>query len=423
MGRMDGMEPMLSHSDSRSCLISLHGSGNALAALAAVRHFGDSNGLGSPSRVVTIVHAPTDDREAAAEVGSMVERLIASQGWPAPIVMTIADVLALTPEGGRSYRRSLAEFRKLVGPDPFDEVYYAHDFVNRVPELMMNAFPQAERITFGDSLGFVFNGRYLVAQVLGASREEARASVEQAARDDSPGLTRRAMRWVRRRLLVEPRPCQARFAALILPMDHTGDYLNDKELLVVPRALTLEVIAECEATLPDVRQYSHELLGRSASPRYLLVLENDVESNTMSFDEAVRMYETAVRRNAPVGATVFIKPHPLAVEPTADEIARHLDPDYATTVLSPELMRCPLELWKTLLDGCEVITPLSSCYITLSYLYHKDVILASGRAWIEEFYPLKTWDYLTEVDGRYREMVSAMATWDGKSVLWSGSLT
>lgn len=412
----------MSQSASRSCLISIHGSGNVLAALAAVRHFGDSNRLGSPSRVVTIVHAPTDDRNAAAEIGRMVERLIASQGWPAPIVLTIADVLALARDDGRSYRRSLASFRKLVGAGEFDEVYYAHDFVNRVPELMMNAFPRARRITFGDSLGFVFNGRYLVAQVLGASREEARAAVEQAARDDSLGVPQRAMRWVRRQLSIERRPYQANFAVLILPMDHTGDYLTDKELLVVPRAMTLEVIAECEAALPEVGGYSLELLSRTVSPRYLLVLENDVEANMMSLDEAVRMYETAVRRNTPVGATVLLKPHPLAVEPMAEEIARQLSPDYATMILSSELMRCPLELWKTLLDGCEVITPLSSCYVTLSYLYDKGVILASGRAWIEEFFPPKTWDYLTEVDERYRAMVSAMTTWDGKSVLWSGSL-
>lgn len=406
---------------SRSCLVSIHGSGNVLAALAAVSHFGEHHGLGEPTRVVTVVHVPTDDRQAATEIGSMVERLIASRGWPAPIVLTIAEVLALTPDG-RSYRRSLAGFRELVGSDPFDEVYYAHDFVNRVPELMMNAFPAAHRITFGDSLGFVFNGRYLVAQVLGASREEARESVRQAARNDSLSPFRQAIRWVRRQLSMEPKPCQARFAVLILPMDHTGDYLADKELLVVPRRTALEIIAKCESAIPEIAEYGRGLRNETNPPRYLLVLENDVEANMMSLDAAVGMYEHAVRRNAPAGSAIFIKPHPLAVEPIAESIARRLDAEYAPRVLSPELMRCPLELWKTLLEGCEVITPLSSCYITLSYLYDKSVLLASGREWIEEFFPPRTWEYLAEVDQRYRDMVAAMATWDGRSVLWSGNL-
>jgi len=409
---------------SRSCLVSVYGTGNILAALCAVEWLGRQRGHEGDARVATLVHPPTDSRSAAREIGAAVERLIRPHGWMPPVVLTTDDVNRLLQgsDGGRSHRGQLDRARRLAGREAPDEIYYAHDIVSPIPRLLMEAFPRADRTTFGDALGSTFNAEYRLAQAAGATHQEA---VRVAKNAHVPAAGRRpsllsAFREKRKSSASAP---QATHAALILPMDQTGDYLEDKTLVVVPRDVVLEVIAKCRQALPELEDFSRNWLAAHTSPRYLLLLENYSEARMMSFEASVHMYESMVRRVAPRGANVLIKPHPLATDPLARTLCQRLNSEYAACVMPTTLNRYPIELWRTLLEACEVVSTMSYCDVSLMYLYAKRPRQLMDDSLIAEYFPIASQGRLVEARDIYGEMLEALENWDGTSVLWRGDLT
>jgi len=402
-------------------LVSVFGPGNVLAALSAVKWRESQRSEDTDWNVVTLVHTPGLPEPIARDSGVVVERLISSQGWPEPLVLTDADMEEVV-KGGRfpRYREVLRRFRRKLGTEHFDEIYYAHDVVGRVPELAMNAYPDAKRITFGDALGSVYDKRYHIALAIGP-------------RSVSGGGPLRRVRGVARRRLEEartgilgfflgaPRDLQAGTAMLILPMDQTGACLASMELFIVPKNLVRDIISQCNEAVPELTQYVRQLLIGAPVPRFVMLLENISDGHFMSFEREVALYEEMVRRNAPRGATLIVKEHPLSIAPVGEVLAKRLTPDYSVRRVSPEFHRYPLELWRGLVEACQVIS-MSYCTISLTYLYDKSVIYPMEMSLIEEYIPPRFWDSYKNADALYRGQLANLATWDGQSVLWRGSV-
>lgn len=407
----------------RSCLVLVYGSSNVLAAMASVRWYGESSGAGAADRVVVLVHPPVTSGEMASTNGAVVERLIASQGWPPPIVLAGDDESEITRASRHtvSYRETLRRFAARVGTG-FDEVHYAHDLTGRVPELAMNAYPDAKRIVFGDALGSVYDTRYFMALAQGATIEEARRAALERPRLRARQVPRAIARWLRDAALGAPRRLPPDRAVLVLPMDQTGSALANTPISVVPKQLALDIIADCRRVLPELADYSREVLAGAPAPHFLMLLENYADADMTSFEDEVTMYETVVRRRVPKGGTVLLKTHPLAVAPIDVALRERLDPEYATRVIPRELARYPMELWSDLVSSCEVISMLSYCGISLAFLYDKSTLYPMDAGVIERFFPERSWDRVRDADVLYRGQLANLATWDGNSILWKGSL-
>lgn len=172
----------------RACLVSLYSNGNVLAAISAVRWYNSQRHPNEDVSLVTMVNTPGLPSVIVHESGKTITKIIASQGWPEPIFLNDQDMADFAPSFRNliPYHEALRRFRKKLGIEHIDEIYYAHDIHGRVPELAMNAFPEAERILFGDGLGSVYNKVYHLALVNGASREQARRALKEGILFSTP---------------------------------------------------------------------------------------------------------------------------------------------------------------------------------------------------------------------------------------------
>jgi hypothetical protein len=374
--------------------------------------------------MLVLVHPPTTSVHMAQATLTLIGRLTATQGWPDPLLLTEADIEGVTRRGslGVSYNQILRRFKDRLGLEHVDEIYYAHDVVGRVPELAFNAFPDAERIMYGDALGLVFNRRYLIALAGGSSVEEA----QRIARGEPVFGIRQLSRTLRngfgRALFGGPEWPRPDRAALVLPVDVTGDSLIDVRLTIPSKELVLEVIAECQGAMPEMTDFSRQTLATMPGPHYLLVLENFTDAGMTSLEQERALYEAAIRLHIPKGATVLLKEHPLVTVSVTDALRERIEPDYVTCVLPAELTRYPIELWSELVSRCGIVTMMSYCGLSLKYLYGKDTICALDDDIVERFFYPHTWGELRRMAIHYQGQLDNLANWDGQSILWRGTL-
>jgi hypothetical protein len=142
----------------------------------------------------------------------------------------------------------------------------------------------------------------------------------------------------------------------------------------------------------------------------------------MPFEREVALYEEMLRRNAPHAATVIVKEHPLSIAPIGEVLAQRLTPHYTVRRVSSDFHRYPVELWSDLVEACQVIS-MSYCSISLTFLYDKRVIYPIETSLIEEYIPPRFWDSYKNADALYRGQLANLATWDGQTVLWRGSVS
>ena len=357
--------------------------------------------------------------------GAVVARLIASQGWAPPIVLSDTDVEAIIGpmRRGRSYAAVLRGFRELAGRERFDQIHYAHDLVGRVPELCVNAYPEAERIVFGDALGSVYHKRYTLALAAGATALEARTVARGGRERTSPVGIRAAVAVLRRAIQGGPTEARPHVAELILPMDQTGTALEGTQLSIVPRDQVLGVIDECSRALPQLAEWSKRHLSETSAPHFLMLLENFADAGMIGLDDEVAMYAAMVRATVPQGATLILKAHPLIHSPVDAALRDVLHMEFNVVLMPRDLGRYPMELWRELAHSCKVLSVLSYCGISLPYLYGTPTLYPFGEGFIERFFPKRSWDQVREQETVCRGQLANLERWDGRGILWAGDVT
>jgi hypothetical protein len=407
----------------RTCLVSLYGNSNVLAALSAVRWYSLQKHGDEDIKVVTVMNTPGFSDVIMRKSGETLTQIIASQGWPKPILLNDQDMTEFSQSIHNlvTYREILRRFRRKIGVEHVDEIYYAHDIGGLVPGLAMNAFPKAERIIFGDGLGSIYNKVYHMALVNGASLDQARQALKTGRHFPARSLKRILFNRLTDVLLGSPRPYQADKAVLILPMDQTGNSLDTQELLIVPKQQVQKIIADCQKTLSELAVYIMGLLSGAPPPYFLILLANISDGNFTSLENEVKLYEEIIRLHAPPKATVFIKGHPLSVAPVDEILCDHLRPEYSPRVISHIFARYPIEFWSELVSACTVISVAYS-NISLAFLYDVQVVFPFNDTLIEKYIHQKYWDFYRDADRLYRGQLANLKKWDGQSVLWRGSV-
>ena len=407
----------------RTCLVSLYSNGNVLAAISAVRWYNSQRHPNEDLSIVTVVNTPGLPGVIVRESGKTLTKIMASQGWPEPIFLTDQDMADFAPSLHKltPYQEALRRFRKKLGIEHIDEIYYAHDIHGQVPGLAMNAFPEAGRILFGDGLGSVYNKVYHLALANGASREQARRALKRGYYFQPRMIKRVLPDFLTDMFLGKAQPFQADKAVLILPMDHTGNTLNNIELIVVPRHQVQKMIADCEKYLTRLAEYTRELLASQPPPYSLILLENISDANMTTPENEVSLYEESIRSHVPHKTTVFIKGHPLATAPIDEMLRSRLALDYFPNVISHEFTRYPIELWSELINACQVLS-ISYGSVTLTYLYGTPVVYDLNDSLIEKYIKPAFRESFRDADILYRGQLANLANWDGQSVLWKGSV-
>jgi len=74
-----------------------------------------------------------------------------------------------------------------------------------------------------------------------------------------------------------------------------------------------------------------------------------------------------------------------------------------------------------MIASCRIIG-IAYSSVTLAYLYNKETIFALTDDMIEKFIQPKFWASLKDASHLYQGQLENLKTWDGKSLLWKGSI-
>lgn len=133
------------------------------------------------------------------------------------------------------------------------------------------------------------------------------------------------------------------------------------------------------------------------------------------------MYCSIIREQCAPGSVIFLKSHPAEMLPRNERIGEKLAGEYKIVELDSKFKRYPIELWKDLVLNSTIIC-MSYPVLSLKYLYDIDVVQPMDHAFIEKWFPEWTWRSYKNSLSLYMEPLKNLATWDGKSVLWSGNI-
>jgi len=399
----------------RTCLISLFHPGNVLAAMTAVKWFGHLKYGKEDANLIVLIHVPGLSENNLNEIKEVIDRIIAIKGIVKSIIITDDDLKAAKSiHPWKRFSAALNKFKDIVGTGDVDEVYYAHDIVGNIAELAMNSFPHAQHISFGDALGSIYNKEFHLALASGNTIDKKNIFLKFLKK-----IINHSKERVVKIICGGPVHFQATKAVLILPIDQTGNCLDEMELHIVPKDFVRTLLEECASSTTDLNTYCQDLISNNNQSKYLLLLDNFSDGNFISFENEVNLYTDIINHYVPQGSFVMIKPHPLSVKPVADALCKNIESDYDTVIIKKEFSKYPIELWVNLISSCNVIS-FSYPSISLSYLYGKNVMYLLNPDIIERYFPEKFHASFKNADEVYRGQLNNLATWDGKGVLWSG---
>ncbi len=268
--------------------------------------------------------------------------------------------------------------------DHIEAVYFSHDAsADRTAQAVMQAFPGARRVCYGDPPGF-----------LGPSYSEN-------IRD------RKADRWLKRRFWESRvRDLEALYVqtASIIAIDFRSSDADAAggavdHVKVLPRTILTENLLRIQAGLREtlgVDDVMACIKTNKEIPPYLLLLSNFSESGLMTSDNEMKMYVDICGNYVAAGARILIKPH---FGTRADFVSRLVARlvRFRARLLPESLQLLPVELMSEVVSACQVIS-VSSSSALLVKLLGVDVIHALSADLIQRYFKASAVDYMVEAN-------------------------
>ena len=386
------------------CLVHLFSASAFLSALAALRTLHP----GRDARATLVLHLPSVPDETHRQLESILREFAAG-------VPEIECVHALTSTALSalcrpwSARQSACRLAASLGP-AFDEIYFQHDTSGVFYQLAAAAYPFARRICIGDAFGMVYERRFIESYFGGGA-----------------GRARRLLRRARAMLrgsweALEFPDYPPHLAALVLPVDPSGKYLDSVPLRVCERDAFQEAVGHCVAAVPELARYSSTLLAsHRARRRYLLLTEHYAEVGQLPLDKELDMYCAIIGIHCEPGSVVYVKRHPAERLRKGEAIRVRLAGRFDIVLLDPRWMRYPIEIWKDIIREC---TPICMAYpiLSLRYIYGVATIQPMDEAFIERWFEPRLRAWTRDGLKLYTEPAERLGAWDGRSVLWAPEL-
>jgi hypothetical protein len=337
--------------------------------------------------------------EVEKPLGETILSLAAVRRWKSIVFVSAAEMSRMMR---RRYPDSVDELRSAIGEPTFDEIAIMRDYSGAGSPLILNAYPDATRITYGDSFGLVGN--------------ESELCFHWSWSLKSANIFLRA--FVRKVLLGSPKRFPFDAAVLTLPIDWLGSYLDNIPLLVPDREFAMAILKECAECISGLNSYCNRLLEGANDP-YVFLLSTFSAPGAMSAKSEIDLYVKIIRQTTPRGSTVFLKPHPRGTMHILTSVLKEIGPEYCVKVLDdPRFSRVPIELWMLLIEECRIVAVYSTCCANLSYFYGKEVILPLNEGSISHYVYSEWITSVTKGNTINLESLNRLKEWDRRSVLW-----
>jgi hypothetical protein len=337
-----------------------------------------------------------------AEFVKVITRLAAPFKWHSIIFISAVEMVAIMKG---SYSKRVEKLHNAVGGTLFDEVIIGRDFCGDGSPLIINAFPFATRIVYGDSFGIVGN------ETITDHFDWRRPLRSVASRCKTSLLD-----------LIYGKHKKFSFdsAVLSLPLDWSGTYLDNLELLVPNRDFVVDEIMNMSAAIHELSIYADLLLAPDEN-NYLFLLSNLSASGYLSLESEAELYIEIINQSAPQGATVLLKAHPRAPKFVLNMVAERIGNNFKTVLIDrEEIASYPIELWTKLLENCTIVPIFSASAYQIKYIYGKDVILTLDDNRINRFIFHDRRHVMSKGNQSIVSCVENIDEWDGNSPLWKG---
>jgi hypothetical protein len=355
-----------------------------------------------PSNTVLLMYDFLMPENMEPEFVGVIKRLAAPFKWNSIVFISSAGMAEIMKG---SYSKRIEKLHDAVGETLFDELIIGRDFCGDGSPLVVNAFPMATRIIYGDAFGIVGNESITDHFDWRTPLRSLASRCKAALLDLIHGKHKKY-------------PFDA--AVLTLPLDWSGTYLDSLELMVPSRGFVVNEIKEMSAAIPELSIYADALADHGGN-NYLFLLSNLSASGYLSAESEADLYIEIITQSAPRGATVLLKAHPRSPKLVLNKVAERIGNDFKTVVIdNAELASYPIELWTTLLERCEVVPVFSASAYQIKYIHGKEVILTLDEDRINRFiFP----DRRHVFSKGHQSIVSCVKNideWDGNSPLWKG---
>jgi len=385
----------------RKCLLVVQGPLQIVAGLIALEWYGRVK-YGSPkAEIVLLLQDFLVDDEIEKPLEQTIKSLSGVRQWKKVLFIGRHEMSRLLK---RRYTNSVRKIRAVIGEDYFDEVYVARSTGGVGNALVLNAYPNATRIIYGDSFGYVGYEEDLSPQT-SWSVKNVRSHLKS---------------FVRQVLFGGPVKLDFNAAVLTLPVDWSGSYLRNIPLLIPEKDHATKILQEYSEQLAGLAEYCNDLLYESSDP-YLFLLSNLSAAGMMSVENEIAFYVESIKQVASSGITILLKPHPRGQAYITTTIVKTLASEYSIRVVDdPRFSRVPIELWRPLINRCRIATVLSSSCTYLKYFYQIEVVVPLDASNIVKYMNPAWIPYVTKVSTVLLESLGRLREWDGRSLLWKG---
>jgi hypothetical protein len=303
------------------------------------------------------------------------------------------------------YANAKSKFKKLIEVENFDYLFLATDFSSFITELILNTYPRALRIEYGDAFGLVGNKKIL------------RVSNLQIIRNPLDFIKSILKKHVYAHY---HKSFSFDLSVLTIPLVWEANYLTDKNLIIPEELFVKEIFSKISNQLIKLGNYSEQLIANSDTNCKLYLLSNLSNSGFCSFENELCLYEEIILETAVTGQRIILKNHPRASDQMLIQLKDKLSSFFEVELITDKRFSfIPIELWDVLLQNSEVFPIYSTSSISLKYLYSKQVILTLDEAKIRKYIYSDKRKALNLGVNMIGRSIKSLEDWDFKSPLWT----
>ncbi len=337
-----------------------------LHALSALRHERRQSGVAEDAPAILLFWSYQAANHAAdSEVCKFLTDALLAFPWVRlNIPSRRARTMHLSP-----YRRLIDRvkwFQHYLGDTHYEAYFFSHDAsADHTAQALMQAFPTARRICYGDPPGFL----YPPLKKPGDSHF-------------SRGKIKRLF-WNSRMVGVK-KLMSAHKSIVAVNFQHQ---VNVKDVEVMPRELMLDTLRSIKSGVNGFSLIDQAWIStaiNSGLTMHLLLMSNFSDGGLANFDNEIELYVALCSIHVPAGSQILIKPHAGTKRKFIECLVNKLD-DWKVGVLPEALQNVPIEFIPELITNCRVLS-VSSASVLLAHLFDCEVTHGLTDKLIDEYF-------------------------------------
>ncbi len=316
----------------------------------------------------------------------------------------------------KSRKNKISKLHQLLGVDRVDEVYLCRNYIGLGSSFILNAYPSAIKITYGDGYGIVSEKDFF---------ENFTYSQNKLFSDRVFSIKNKIKEKILNVLGWSFKSLEFDLALLSIPIDYSGTYLKSIPHEFIPISILENLIIQARIYVEDLYQdYVKEKLSNK-SVDLLLLTSTFTESKYSSEDDELDLYLSRIPSFLSVGSFIVIKEHPRNSSHVSTRLKNRLsEKGFRVCCLNDkEFNFIPIELSIDIINPALIISFSSSAPIVLGLFSNYEHISSHPKEILEKYLFHEVLASMIDYDNILIECLHLIKEgWYGGRPLWVRSL-